>query len=90
MKAPVFLFPTNLILRVNTIAPFQAWHVLEARYTDGSNIPQGHIHGAPDDDIIRLYGLGGSSSKKVFYFLGTRKQAAEAHGNLHKIDRDID
>src|SRR6266516_2563552 len=86
LGAPVFFIPTNGVLRVKTLAPFQRWHVLTARYIPGGEISRGDLHDSPNDDVVRLFGLGSSSSRKDFYFLGTRKQAGEAHGNLYKID----
>jgi hypothetical protein len=89
LEAPVFFFPTNGVLRVKTLTPFRHWHVLRGRYMPGGEIAIGDLHNSPDDDAVRLFSLGSSSSHKDFYFLGTRKQAGEAHGNLYKIAREI-
>jgi hypothetical protein len=88
LDAPVFFVPTNGILRLKTLAPFERWHTINARYLDGGVIPAGHYNISPDDDVVRLYGLG-STSRKSFYYLGSHKQAREAHGRIEEIDKKI-
>jgi len=89
LTAPVFFVPTNAILRLTTLAPFRKWHTVNAHYMSGSTIPLGRYGISPDDDVVRLFGLGGSSSGKDFYYLGTHRQAREAHGRLHELSRNI-
>jgi hypothetical protein len=89
LSAPMFFIPSNGVLRVKTLAPFRRWHVLNARYMPGEEIPLGSLDKSPADEVVRLYGLGSSSSRKDFYYLGTRVQAAEANGSLYKIAKEI-
>jgi len=89
LDAPVCFIPTNAVLRLKTLAPFRRWHTVNARYMPGSEIPSGHYDISPDDDVVRVFGLGSSSSGKDFYYLGTHRQAREAHGRLHELSKEI-
>lgn len=88
VSLPIFYVPTNGVLRLKTLEPFQRFHILTARYFgEDVVIPQGDLHDPPEEFefLVKLYALG-SSSGRVYYFLGTKKQAGQAHRNFSKIE----
>lgn len=88
LDVPVFFIPTNRVLRLKTLAPFERWHRINARYMPGVEILSGNYDISPDDNVVRLFSLSGTS-KQNFLFLGTHKQAREVYGRTQALARKM-
>jgi hypothetical protein len=81
----VYEVPESGILAIPTADPFQEWHSISARYSDGAPLPVSTINPVPStDEEVKLRPIV-STSDRLYYLVGTSEELAEAlkdRGNL--------
>lgn len=82
----VYEVPESGVLAIPTAAPFQEWHSLSARYSDGAPLPVSVVNPAPStEEGVELRPIV-STGDRLYYLVGTGAELAEALRNRGDLE----